>query len=70
MTAAVFRQEGTEPDRRDVLMIFVSRGQSTGRQDLVREVGMGSRRHVVGLDFVTSSDTNCSSTGEKAEKQL
>ena len=51
-------------------MIFCGRGQSTGRQDLVRGVGMGSRRHVVGLEFVTSSDTNCSSTAEKAEKQL
>ena len=46
----------TEPERRDVLMSFASRVQSTGRQDLVREVGMGSRRHVVDLKFVMSSD--------------
>ena len=31
---------------------------------------MGSRRHVVGLEFVKSSDTNCSSTVENAEKLL
>ena len=53
-----------ELNQTEVLMIFVNRGQSKGRQDFVREVGMGSRRQVVGLEFVTSSDITCSSKGE------
>lgn len=70
MIAASFNIEGTQPDRREVLIICDSRGQRAGGQVLIRGVGIGSSRQVVDLDFKASSVTVCSVTGEKADKEL
>ncbi len=43
-TEASLRDGGTEPVLREVLMIWVMRGEMTGRQFLRRVVGMGSRQ--------------------------
>ena len=69
MTEAIFRQEGTEPDLREELIMSVMMGQRAGRDALTRAEGMGSREQVEALALETSLATSVAFTGEKVERQ-
>ena len=56
VTAAVLKAEGTIPVDSEERIMAEMRGSREERQDLARVVGIGSSRHVEGLDLRMRSD--------------
>lgn len=56
VTAAVLKAEGTIPVDSEEWIMAEMRGSREERQDLTKVVGIGSSRHVEGLDLRMRSD--------------
>lgn len=54
VTEAVLMLEGTVPDSREELIMFIMMGQMVSKRVLSKAVGMGFREHVEALALVTS----------------
>ena len=69
-TTAIFKSTGTEPEAREVLMIWVITGRRVSMLSYNSLVGIGSNSHDVGAVFLRMLRTNCSETGEKESRKV
>ena len=68
MTAASFRDSGTEPEVREELMMVVLSGEIVGRQVLTMADGMGSRTEVEFFILVMMGRSSRGETGVNCDR--